>query len=79
MLQDAQFGRLYPFTDYHKLLLFCDLPLSPKKWPTGWSTITPKFHTIPYNCNPLYNISFTSNKTGFPLKDCGNDDGGVRE
>ena len=34
-----------------------------------------------------YNMSFTSNKTGFPLKDCGNDgggecgndDGGVRE
>ena len=31
MLQDAQFGYLYPFTDYHKHLLFCDLPLSTAK------------------------------------------------
>ena len=31
MLQDAQFGNLYPFTDYHKHLLFCDLPLSTAK------------------------------------------------
>ena len=38
-------------------------------------------HIIPYNCaalvNPLYNVSSTSNQTGFPLKYCGNDDGGV--
>ena len=25
MLQEAQFGHLYPFTDYHKHLLFSDL------------------------------------------------------
>ena len=36
-----------------------------------------KIPIIPSRYDPRYNISFTSNKTGFPLKDCGNDDGGV--
>ena len=32
---------------------------------------------IPSRYDPRYNVSFTSNKTGFPLKYCGNDSGGV--
>ena len=36
-----------------------------------------KIPIIPSRYDPRYNVSFTSNKTGFPLKYCGNDDGGV--
>ena len=58
MLQDAQFGYLYPFTDYHKHLLFCDLPLSTATGstttgPTDWSTTTPKYPSFPLATNPI--------------------------
>ena len=35
-----------------------------------------KIPIIPSRYDPRYNVSFTSDKTGFPLKDCGNDSGG---
>ena len=80
--KNTQFGHLYTFTDYHKHLLFCALPLSiatgsTTKRPAGWSTTTLKYPIIPSNCDPLYNMSFTSNLTGFPVKVCGNYNGGV--
>ena len=43
-------------------------------WLVDYNT---KIPIIPSLYDPRYNISFTSNKTGFPLKYCGNDDGGV--
>ena len=42
-------------------------------WMVDYNTKYPSFLSL----RSPYNISFTSNKTGFPLKDCGNDDGGV--
>ena len=43
--------------------------------PTGWSTTTPKYPSIPSRYDPRYNISFTSNLFGFRLKGR-NDSGG---
>ena len=84
MLQDAQFGHLYPFTDYHKHLLFLRPAAFNRNrfnnnridWLIDYNT---KIPIIPSRYDPDTISHSPVTKLDSPLKYCGNDDGGVRE